>query len=152
MGFCQHIRISVTLVAVFSSTLLSSTVSPAQAASDDVAAETEGTAVEAEEASENAVVSPWTEGVPKDAQANALSLFKRGNALLEDRKFEAAMPLFTEALESWKHPAIYFSLVVCEVNLAKPLEAYEHVKASLAYGEAPLGEEIYGQALTYPVL
>ena len=41
---------------------------------------------------------------------------------------------------------------MCQVNLDQPIEAYANIQAALAYEDAPLGEELYAQGLTYQKL
>ncbi len=96
--------------------------------------------------------SPWAKGVSAEAQAKALRLFQRGNEWLDKRNFEEARGLYLKALAEWAHPAIHFNLVICEVRLNQPLSAHEHIKEALAFGEAPLGAELYDRALTYEQL
>jgi tetratricopeptide (TPR) repeat protein len=95
---------------------------------------------------------PWAEGVPPEKQKLALALFTEGNALFAESQHAAALAKYRQALESWDHPAIRYNAAVSLINLDKPLIAFENLDKALAWGEAPLGEETYKQALLYKKL
>src|SRR5581483_6882228 len=64
----------------------------------------------------------------------------------------AALAKYREALAPWDHTAIRYNAAVSLMNLDKPLLAYENLDKALAWGDAPLGEETYKQALLYKKL
>lgn len=95
---------------------------------------------------------PWAADVSKEDQAQALVLFKEGNALLKDSVFVQAAQKYREALQHWDHPAIHYNLVLALLNLDQPIEVHEHLVAAMKYGPAPLDLEKYEQARAYKVL
>jgi hypothetical protein len=95
---------------------------------------------------------PWAEGVTEEHQARALRLFKEGNQLFEESQHAAAVARYRQAIDVWDHPAIHYNLAVALIHLDQPLEAYHHLEPALKFGAAPLGNENYGQALTYKKL
>jgi hypothetical protein len=95
---------------------------------------------------------PWAKGVPESSQKVALQLYQDGNAEFGESRYAQALAKYREALKHWDHPGIRFNMVVCLVNLDQPLEANEHLEKALVFGEAPLGNEAYAQALTYKKL
>lgn len=95
---------------------------------------------------------PWAAGVGKAEQAAALELFREGNSLFEQSNHTQALVRYREALQKWDHPAIRFNTAVVLINLDQPLEAWEHLEASLRFGEAPFGAETWKQALLYKKL
>ncbi len=95
---------------------------------------------------------PWAQGVPKDAQARALSLFKDGNGALKESLFPAAVSKYREALRAWDHPAIHYNLALALVNLDQPIEVHQHLTSALRFGAAPLDEEKHQQAQRYLAL
>jgi len=92
---------------------------------------------------------PWADGVSEAEQALALQDYERGNAEFVQSRFVQALAEYRRAIAHWDHPAIEFNIAVCLINLGEPLEAREHLERSLAYGAAPLGEDVQVQALTY---
>ncbi len=90
---------------------------------------------------------PWAEGVSAEAQQKALALYEQGNKRFVEKSYAEALKLYREAITSWNHPAIRFNMAECLISLDQPLEAYDHVVASLAFGEAALGPEHYERAV-----
>jgi hypothetical protein len=90
--------------------------------------------------------TPWSQGVPKEAQRRALQLFREGNALFEQAKYTEAVAVYEQALASWDHPNIRFNMASCLINMRQPLAAWTHLERALRFGEAPLGERIYAEA------
>lgn len=95
---------------------------------------------------------PWARGVSKDAQAQAIALFKDGNGALKDSLFPAAVAKYREALKHWDHPAVHYNLALALVNLDQPIEVHEHLTAALKFGAAPLDDDKYQQAQRYLAL
>ncbi|HEY1554445.1 MAG TPA: PEGA domain-containing protein [Kofleriaceae bacterium] len=81
---------------------------------------------------------PWAQGVAKAEQAAALKVFHDGNQLLNDGLFAKAVDKYREALKHWNHPAIHYNLALALMNLDQSIDAYEHLQASIKFGEAPL--------------
>lgn len=99
-----------------------------------------------------AAPKPWANGVSEAAQQAALALFKDGNGDFEESHYVQALAKYREAVKHWDHPAIRFNMAVCLVNLDQPLAAYANLEQALAYEDAPLGEDLYQQGLTYKKL
>jgi len=95
---------------------------------------------------------PWSANVSEAEQELALSIYRAGNAEFEESRYAQALAKYREAIRHWDHPAIRFNMVVCLINLDQPLEAFDDLELALAYGNAPLGGELYAQGLTYQKL
>ncbi|HSD89778.1 MAG TPA: hypothetical protein VLB44_19740 [Kofleriaceae bacterium] len=96
--------------------------------------------------------SPWSVGVTEEQKAKSKELLDAGNALLLDKKYVEALDKYTAAVQVWDHPAIRFNMVRCLVQLGRNLEAYENLEKALKYGQAPLEETVYAEALAYQKL
>lgn len=84
--------------------------------------------------------APWQRGVEAGQRAAAEAEFLAGNALFERSEYAAAAERYRAALRAWAHPAIQFNLAVCLIQLDRPVEAYDTVRAALRYGRAALPE------------
>ncbi len=91
---------------------------------------------------------PWADGVSEAEQKKAFKLFDEGNRLMEQQKWVDAEAKFEDAIQHWDHPNIEFNIAVCLMNTKHNLEAYDHIEKALEYGDAPLGTDLYRQALT----
>jgi hypothetical protein len=92
---------------------------------------------------------PWADGVPEEAQKQALLLFEEGNRLFENSEHAVALAKYREALKVWDHPAIRYNAAVALINLDQPLVANESLELALRFGDAPFSPDTYQQALTY---
>ncbi|MCG8421233.1 MAG: tetratricopeptide repeat protein [Proteobacteria bacterium] len=92
---------------------------------------------------------PWEEGVTPERRKKAEALVGEAYTLTEQFRFEQAAAKYREALESWAHPAIHFTLGKIYINLIKPLEAYRSFQEAVRWGEQPLEQEDYQEALKY---
>lgn len=92
---------------------------------------------------------PWHCGVSQANQILAISLYRDGNMLFDDSLFHAAAAKYRAALEHWKHPGIYYNLMLCLVALDQPVDAYESSQGALQHGAVALGHEEYRRALDY---
>lgn len=92
---------------------------------------------------------PWAAGVSETDQKAALAKYGEANELFEKGAYVEALPVYEQALASWKHPGIYFNAAVCLINLDRPVEAYDYLEKALAYGEAPLGRDLHTQGKSY---
>jgi len=97
----------------------------------------------------DAADSPWSRGVTEDQKRAAKQLLEQGNQLMLVSKFKEAVPIYERALASWDHPAIRFNLVKALIGLDKVLEAADNLDKALAYGAAPLEDQVYNEALNY---
>jgi hypothetical protein len=95
---------------------------------------------------------PWAKGVSAEHQAAALAIYKDGNTFFEASEYKKALDRYTEALKLWDHPAIRYNMAVCLINLTRPVEAYESLIAALAYGDAPLGPDVFKEGQNYKKL
>jgi hypothetical protein len=95
---------------------------------------------------------PWAKGVPREKQAEAIALFREGNANLRDALWSKAVEKYNAALKIWDHPGIHYNLALALVNLDRPIETHEHLQAALKYGAMPLDSDKHDQALRYMVL
>jgi tetratricopeptide (TPR) repeat protein len=95
-------------------------------------------------------VQPWSLGISGENKARARQLLARGNELLVQNRYAAALEQYELAIAAWDHPAIRANMVVCLINLARPLEAYESALLALQYGPAPLDKpEVYAETQNY---
>lgn len=92
---------------------------------------------------------PWFQGVTLERRKAARERFLEGNRLLQIPAFARAAEQYRQAIALWKHPAFYYNLVIAQLNLVQPVEAYANVQEALRYGPEPLGEDKYQQALDY---
>jgi hypothetical protein len=81
---------------------------------------------------------PWAQGVSPSEQQTALKMFRDGNNQLNDGLFAKAADIYKDALKHWDHPAIHYNLALAEMNLDQPVAAYDDLKASMKFGDAPL--------------
>lgn len=93
--------------------------------------------------------SPWSRGVTEEQKRAAQALLEQGNQLMLASKFKEAVPIYERALASWDHPAIRFNLVKALIGLDKVLDAALNLDKALAYGAAPLEDQVYQEALNY---
>jgi hypothetical protein len=115
------------------------------------------TAAPAPQPSDNALSAgggdrPWAQGVSKEQQQAALTLFQSANTLLKESVFVQAVEKYRKALESWDHPAIHYNLALALMNLDQPVEVHEHLVAALRHGAEPLENEKYEYARNYKTL
>jgi hypothetical protein len=99
---------------------------------------------------EAAPAAPWSVGVSEEQKARATQLLARGNELLVENRHAAALEQYRLAIQEWDHPAIRANMVVCLINLGRPVEAYESALLALKYGPAPHTKpEVYAETLNY---
>jgi len=95
---------------------------------------------------------PWADGVTDEQKATAQRLLEVGNAAFLDKKYGEALEQYKQAVDAWDHPAIRFNMVRCLIQLERPVEAYDSLVLALKYGDAPLEEAVYSEALAYEKL
>ncbi|HTE53782.1 MAG TPA: hypothetical protein VK698_23165 [Kofleriaceae bacterium] len=99
---------------------------------------------------DRAASQPWSIGVSAERKARATELLARGNELLVENRYAAALEQYRLAIRAWDHPAIRANMVVCLINLGRPLEAYESALLALKYGPAPHQKpEVYAETVNY---
>lgn len=96
--------------------------------------------------------SPWAKGVTDEQKQTAGNLLAEGNDLFVQNKYREALAKYADAIAVWDHPAIRFNMVRALIALERPLEAYENLEKALAYGKAPLEDQVYTEALNYQTL
>jgi tetratricopeptide (TPR) repeat protein len=72
---------------------------------------------------------PFSQGVSKAKQEQAIALFEEGNKLFEEEKYSDALELYEKAIKKWDHPKIEFNLALCYSQIKKPLEARSSTRA-----------------------
>jgi hypothetical protein len=87
--------------------------------------------------------------VSLEVRAQARALFLEGNKLLKIPLFAEAADKYQQALALWPHPAFYYNLVIAQLNLVQPVEAYHSLEKALEHGPRTLGEQRYQQGLKY---
>jgi hypothetical protein len=95
---------------------------------------------------------PWATGVSQAEQKAALGLFQQANAQLNDGLFGKAAEIYRDALTHWSHPAIHYNLALALMNLNEPVEVFEHLTKSIAFGAAPLEKDKFDRAKEYLVV
>ncbi|HEY4177332.1 MAG TPA: hypothetical protein VGM90_10885 [Kofleriaceae bacterium] len=100
----------------------------------------------------HADTQPWSVGVSEAQKATAQKLLEAGNALFLERNYVDALEKYKAAVAAWDHPAIRFNLVRCYVQLGKNVDAAQNLELALKYGNAPLEENVYTEALAYQKL
>ena len=92
---------------------------------------------------------PWSVGVTVEQKARAQELLDAGNALFVENKYAEALAKYQQAVAAWDHPAIRFNVVRCLIQLDRPVEAADNLEVALAFGAAPLQDQVYAEALSY---
>jgi tetratricopeptide (TPR) repeat protein len=87
--------------------------------------------------------------VSLEIRAQARELFLEGNKLLKIPLFADAAEKYKQALALWPHPAFYYNLVIAQLNLVQPVEAYHNLEKAMEHGPTILGERRYQQGLRY---
>ena len=95
---------------------------------------------------------PWARGVTDAQKTAAQQLLAEGNDLFVQNRHREALAKYQEAVAQWDHPAIRFNMVRALIALDRPLEASESLSKALAYGKAPLDDQVYAEALNYQKL
>lgn len=90
--------------------------------------------------------SPWLADISKEHRRAAKALVEEGNKLLQDSFLPQAERKYSDALALWRHPAIHYNLALALPQTLRPTEVYEHMRAAMAYGEAPIGAGRYKHA------
>ena len=90
---------------------------------------------------------PWFADTTPEQRQRARQVFLEGNKLINVPNFRAAAGRYREAIEIWKNPAFYYNLAIAQMNLLRPVEAYESIQQALRYGEPPLGADKHQRAL-----
>lgn len=96
--------------------------------------------------------APWAVGVTEAKKTEANRLLAHGNELFLEKKFAEALTAYRAAVDAWDHPAIRFNIVRCLIQLDRPAEAAQNLESALRYGEAPLEEAVYTEAIAYQKL
>jgi hypothetical protein len=91
----------------------------------------------------------WSKGVSNENKDKARGLLTAGNLAFANDRFKEALDKYQEALKLWDHPAIAFNAVKSLVQLDMSVEAFDMLERSLRFAEAPLGSDIYKEALNY---
>jgi hypothetical protein len=87
--------------------------------------------------------------VSVDDEKAATVSFLQGNDQLNNGLFPQAVEKYNQALARWDHPAIHYNLALALINLDRPLEVYEHLVKSIAYGPEPLDKDKFDHAKEY---
>lgn len=93
--------------------------------------------------------TPWGKGVSEERKAAAQKLLEQGNDLLLQNQYRDALKLYEQAIASWDHPAIRFNMVRALIALDRSVDAADNLDKALAYGAAPLEDNVYREALNY---
>ncbi|HYU16892.1 MAG TPA: tetratricopeptide repeat protein, partial [Candidatus Acidoferrum sp.] len=93
-------------------------------------------------------VQAWAVGVTAESKSRARELLARGNELMVQNRYAEALEQYELAIRAWDHPAIRANMVVCLMNLGRPVEAYESALLALRHGPAPYDTpEVYAAVL-----
>ena len=92
---------------------------------------------------------PWARGVTPEQKAAAQHLLDEGNELLLHNQYREALGKYEQAVAVWDHPAIRFNIVRAQIALGRSVDAADNLDKALAYGQAPLDEGVYREALNY---
>ncbi|HEX2688812.1 MAG TPA: hypothetical protein VHN14_19450 [Kofleriaceae bacterium] len=87
--------------------------------------------------------------VSKNDEAEAGTLFRQGNELLNNGLFPQAVEKYRTALSRWDHPAIHYNLALAYINLDQPLEVFAELNKAMQYGADPITEEKFDHAKQY---
>jgi hypothetical protein len=92
---------------------------------------------------------PWHRGVTDRQRAIAQNLVDRGNELFLESKHREALAEYLAARAVWDHPAICFNIARSLIQLDRPVDAFTQLQCALAYGSAPLQEQVFVEARSY---
>ena len=96
---------------------------------------------------------PWIDKtIPLAKRRQARELFLEGTKLINDGFFSEAETYYVKALRIYAHPGIYYNLAIAQLNLLRPIEAYENFERAMRFGAGPLGEDKLAQARNYRAL
>jgi tetratricopeptide (TPR) repeat protein len=84
---------------------------------------------------------PWHRGVSQERKQMAQALFTHGSDMLERLMLSEARASYEAALSHWDHPQIHFYLARVLHKLGQPLDAYEHLREAVGWGQAALEPE-----------
>lgn len=93
--------------------------------------------------------TPWSNGITAEQKTTAQALLGEGNDLFVQNRFREALAKYEEAVASWDHPAIRFNMVRTLIALDRPLDASRSLERALAFGQGPLEDSMYTEALNY---
>jgi len=88
-------------------------------------------------------------GVSVARRAEALSLFRRGNAHFTSARFAEALKEYRRAVRIWDHPSIRYNMAVCYIHRDQHQRAWRSLTAALRHGQGPLSTARYTRAKTY---
>lgn len=94
----------------------------------------------------------WYCGVSQADRDRALELYQQGNQFFDATLFPDAVMAYRAALEHWKHPSIYYNLMLAYVALDQPVEAYESSVEALRHGAEALEADEYSRTVDYQKL
>jgi tetratricopeptide (TPR) repeat protein len=94
----------------------------------------------------------WYCGVSQADRDRALELYQQGNQFFDATLFPAAVTAYRSALKHWKHPSIYYNLMLAYVALDQPVEAYESSVEALRHGDEALEADEYRRTADYQKL
>lgn len=99
-----------------------------------------------------AEAQPWAQGVSEAQKTEAKARLDEGNDLFLAQKYKEALDKYTQAVAAWDHPAIRFNMVRALIQLDRAVEASDNLQLALQYGQDPLDEVMYREALNYQKL
>jgi len=92
---------------------------------------------------------PWKVGISAETMVAAQELTDQATDLFVERHYPEALDKYRAALALWDHPALRFDIARCLVALDRPVEAADNLERALVYGQGPLSDELYADALEY---
>jgi len=92
---------------------------------------------------------PWEAGISEATRAQALELFGAANDHFAESEYAEAARGYRAALEVWDHPRIHGNLATVLTFLDAPMDALNHLRSALQYGELPFTAHVYQQLLSH---
>lgn len=85
---------------------------------------------------------PWDDGVTKEDQERAKSLYREGNQFYDESLFARAADRYLAAIQLWAHPRFHHNLMLAYINVGgEPVAAYESLLFVLECGGKFLSQE-----------
>jgi hypothetical protein len=92
---------------------------------------------------------PWSVGVTAEHRDAAQHLLDEGNEQLLGNHYKEALASYRDAIALWDHPAIRFNMVRALIALDRFVDAADNLDKALAYGQGPLTDDVYREAISY---
>ncbi|MFO0745123.1 MAG: tetratricopeptide repeat protein [Myxococcota bacterium] len=91
--------------------------------------------------------APWNASVSDADRAAAEAVYDRATRHQAEKEYALAVVDYRKALALWDHPAIGYTFANCLVEMGDNVAAAEALRHALRFGQGPLDDETYANAL-----